>query len=211
MPGYKGILAGSDMQSNALSVKEPSSSGISSSPSIAPPVTSLESLSNLIEKRTSSWLYIQQAHSSSSDPWFQTAQVSRPQIDRYLAETLGSVKSMQKTRNLFVLGMSMGPILDTETPIDWCRSLSRLLDEWEVWNEVGLSGRNTGMGNGVVSSLLVYTSQITDENSSRKICSGINGWQESRCLLSTLHTIIRTTPPDHRLNTDQALVHPRPR
>lgn len=132
-------------------MKESTSSGLSSSASIAPPVTSSEALSSLIEKRTTSWLYVQQSHSISSGPWFQTAQVSRSQVERHLAETLGSVKSIQKTRNLFVLGMSLAPVLAAESATDWCRSLSRVMDEWEVWNEVGLSGRTIGMGNGVVS------------------------------------------------------------
>lgn len=57
--------------------------------------------------------------------------------------------------------MSLGPILEMENPVDWCRLVSRLMDEWEVWNEVGLSGRNPGMGNGVVSLLLVNARYIT--------------------------------------------------
>lgn len=111
-------------------------------------VTSLGSLSKLIEKRAASWLYLQRAYSSSPDRWFQTVQISQLRIERYLVESLGSTRFTQKSRNLFVLGMSLGPVLDAESPTEFCRSMSRILDEWEVWNEGSMNGKGNG---GVVS------------------------------------------------------------
>lgn len=133
------------MDARSPTTTETPSSG---TPSIA--VTTPDSLSQLIEKRTASWSYLERAHSSSPDRWFQTVQISQAQIERHLVETLGSVKFAQKTRNLFVLGMSLGPVLKAEGPTEFCKALIRVLDEWEIWNEGTLNGRATG---GVVSGL----------------------------------------------------------
>jgi hypothetical protein len=115
-------------------------------------ITTLGSLSKLIEKRTASWLYLQRAYSSSPERWFQTVQITQVRIERYLIESLGSAKFAQQTRNLFVLGMSLGPILEAEGSTEFCRSLIRVLEEWDAWNEASINGKGTG---GVVSPRLL--------------------------------------------------------
>lgn len=137
-------------------------------------VTTLGSLSKLIEKRTASWLYLQRAYSSSPDRWFQTVQISQLRIERCLVETLGSTKFAQETRNLFVLGMSLGPVLDAESATEFCRSMIRILEGWEVWNEGGMNGKGNGgvvslAGGSSTSRRLIHLSRI------RKTCFETRG------------------------------------
>lgn len=173
------------MERNPSSLKESTSSGLSSSESIATSLASPESLSRMIEKRTSSWHHIHQSHSALSEPWFETALVSRSHVDRHLAKTLGSVKSTQKTRNLFVLGMSLGRILGVDDATELCRSLSRVLTEWELWNENGLSGRAPGVSDGVVSFQLAQHSpcSLLTRVDTEKLVSQPASGEKVQCLV----------------------------
>ena len=173
------------MERYSSSLKESTSSGLSSPAAIGSSVASPVSPSSIIEKRTSSWRYVQQSHSASSESWFQIVQVPRLQVDRHLAETLGSAKSTQKTRNLFVLGMSLGPILVVEGAQDLCRSVLRVMDEWEIWSENGLSGKTTGVSSGVVSfqrhghtswnTNVVAEKLVSQSTSGEKVCFFVHG------------------------------------
>lgn len=128
---------------------EPTTEPSSASPFVpATAITNLGSLSKLVEKRTVSWQYIQRAYSSSPERWLDTVQITQDRIERYLVGSLGSAKFAQKTRNLFVLGMSLGSVIEVEEASEFCRLLISVVDEWEAWNEASINGKGTG---GVVS------------------------------------------------------------
>lgn len=129
-------------------------------------LTTPDTLHQLISKRTTSWQYIQSAHSSSlyssslsatAQPdhpyrWFNTVQITRSQISNHLASSLGtgassSSKLSQRTRTFIVLGMSLGNHLgplssssslqDKKGALEVIRTLCKVVEEWENWSEGG--------------------------------------------------------------------------
>lgn len=97
---------------------------------------------NAITRRLQSWHYIKMVHQGDLH-WFSTIRLSRAELEAYYTPvTAGTVKatpSMQKRATRFmVLGLSLGPLLDISTPMDFLRALLCTSQEYDTISDENL-------------------------------------------------------------------------
>lgn len=104
-------------------------------------------------------------------------------MESFLDSTLGQAKTVQRSKQLVILGLSMSPLFDIASPSDMVRAANKLLDEWEVWSE---GGGAKGMVSSVHCSFCSTQQQLMTYHMIEKSVSEPTTIQTSSIFLTSL-------------------------
>ncbi|KAJ8659971.1 hypothetical protein O0I10_004197 [Lichtheimia ornata] len=86
-----------------------------------------EYLTELVSKRVATIKYLRRAHEGSTH-WFNTILLTKSDLSAFYP----NVKMQRRTCNFYVLGVSLGTILDITNTGDYVKALSQLVAEFET-------------------------------------------------------------------------------
>ncbi|ORX96485.1 hypothetical protein K493DRAFT_314495 [Basidiobolus meristosporus CBS 931.73] len=97
-----------------------------SSPSSPKETSTLEALRDLIHKRISTFAYLQRVHNGGAH-YFNTILLSEEDLSRFY----NNKRLRKRSQKIFILGTSLGPILEITTTPDYVKALHQIIHEYE--------------------------------------------------------------------------------